>query len=75
MMVQLELFLDPLSPPPTPSTKKKTTKKTIQFGPPLTKLSGSAHVYMGLCQLAHDYLKLAALILCNNEEYLRTFEY
>ena len=30
-------------------------------------------VYMGLCQFKHDYIKLAALILCNNEEYFKTF--
>ena len=41
MMAHLSLFLDH-SPPPH-QTKKNTQKKNFKVGPPLTKLSGSAH--------------------------------
>ena len=37
MMARLLYYLDPLSP--------HHLKKVVKVGPPLTKLSGSAHVY------------------------------
>ena len=41
MMAQLKRYLDPLSP-------NQLKKNVIKFGPPLTKLSGFAHVYFAI---------------------------
>ena len=38
-MARLYLYLDP----PFPSSTKKQNKNEVKVGPPLTKLSGSAH--------------------------------
>ena len=43
MMTHLKWYLDPLSPHQPSNIKKKKKRNDIKFGPPLTKLSGSAH--------------------------------
>ena len=43
IIARLWLFFEPHPPPPPLKKTKQTKNKLIRVGPPLTKLSGSAH--------------------------------
>ena len=44
MMARLQWYLDPSSPHQPKNQKQKNKTINVKVGPPLTKLSGSAHV-------------------------------
>ena len=47
MMVRFEWYFDSLAPHQLKQNKKKQIKNYLRVGPPLTKLSGSAHSASG----------------------------